>query len=242
MNTRHHVLKKDTIRAVGFTLSSWQIDSIKLAAFIAMVADHANTAFQLHNDGLLLVGRIAFPLFALAWGMNQARHSEIKQAALNSLWRWALIAQLCYYLVVMNAGTAFWQLNILFTFAVAGQCIKWFRSGVEIKRVMAMFLVMAYLPLSLTSYFIFGLLLLWCSRWLFMSKNSGRVLILWCLIVILLNIHILAIVAFGGLVLTIVVWAIFGGLKSEGRILPKNFFLYGYAAHLLILGGVALCL
>ncbi|MBK5145531.1 type-F conjugative transfer system pilin acetylase TraX [Budviciaceae bacterium BWR-B9] len=242
MDANLTVVTKNTIYTSWLTMTSRQIDCIKIVAFLAMIADHANTALSLHNGWLMLIGRMAFPLFALIWGINQARHPEIKQSSLNRLWLWAVIAQPCYYLVVMNAGTAFWQLNILFTFAVAGQSLKWFRSGVTIKHIMAMIIVMAYLPLSLTSYFIFGLLLLWCSRWLFISKNSGRILTLWCLIVILLNIHILAIVAFGGLVLTIVVWAIFGGLKSEGRILPKNFFLYGYAAHLLILGGVALCL
>nr|QLG02115.1 IncF plasmid conjugative transfer pilin acetylase TraX [Klebsiella pneumoniae] len=46
-----------------------------------------------------LLGRGCFPLFGLAWGMNLARHAEIRQSQLNSLWGWALVAQVSFMLI-----------------------------------------------------------------------------------------------------------------------------------------------
>ncbi len=49
-----------------------QQDVIKLLALALMVLDHANWALGLDSPTLLL-GRGAFPLFALVWGANLAR-------------------------------------------------------------------------------------------------------------------------------------------------------------------------
>ncbi|AWF50000.1 traX family protein (plasmid) [Klebsiella michiganensis] len=46
-----------------------------------------------------LLGRGCFPLFGLAWGMNLARHTQIRQSQLNSLWGWALVAQVSFMLI-----------------------------------------------------------------------------------------------------------------------------------------------
>lgn len=45
-----------------------KLDVLKFLALVLMVVDHANRALGLHEPALLLLGRGAFPLFALLWG------------------------------------------------------------------------------------------------------------------------------------------------------------------------------
>ncbi len=66
---------------------------IKTVALVLMVTDHTGLLLAGNNEVMRLLGRGCFPLFGLAWGMNLARHAEIRQSQLNSLWGWALVAQ-----------------------------------------------------------------------------------------------------------------------------------------------------
>ncbi len=78
--------------------SPGQRDIIKTVALVLMVLDHINLIFQLKQEWMFLVGRGAFPLFALVWGLNLSRHAHIRQPAINRLWGWGIIAQFAYYL------------------------------------------------------------------------------------------------------------------------------------------------
>ena len=78
--------------------SPGQRDIIKTVALVLMVLDHANRILHLDQSWMFLVGRGAFPLFALVWGLNLSRHTHIRQEAINRLWGWAVIAQFAYYL------------------------------------------------------------------------------------------------------------------------------------------------
>lgn len=55
-------------------------------------------------------------------GVNLARHGQIRQSQLNSLWGWALVAQVSFMLI----GYPWYTGNILFAFAVTGQALRWF--------------------------------------------------------------------------------------------------------------------
>ncbi|UCQ29531.1 hypothetical protein DCF83_17815 (plasmid) [Edwardsiella tarda] len=82
----------------GYTQYRWmprQQDLLKLLALVSMVLDHANLVLQLHSPVLFLIGRLAFPLFGLLWGMNVAR-GDIRQSSLNRLWGYAVLAKLKY--------------------------------------------------------------------------------------------------------------------------------------------------
>lgn len=59
--------------------SPGQRDIIKTVALVLMVLDHINLIFQLKQEWMFLVGRGAFPLFALVWGLNLSRHAHIRQ-------------------------------------------------------------------------------------------------------------------------------------------------------------------
>ncbi|HDV0503278.1 TPA: type-F conjugative transfer system pilin acetylase TraX, partial [Klebsiella pneumoniae] len=86
-----------------------------------MVTDHTGLLLAGNNEVMRLLGRGCFPLFGLAWGMNLARHAEIRQSQLNSLWGWALVAQVSFMLI----GYPWYTGNILFAFAVTGQVLRW---------------------------------------------------------------------------------------------------------------------
>lgn len=100
-------------------LNTRQCDVLKLIAFAVMVLDHLNTASGLNDTLLQAVGRLAFPLFALVWGCNVVRR-PVTQVSLNRLWLMALLTQPGFWLAFRDTGVQWWQVNILFTFAVMG--------------------------------------------------------------------------------------------------------------------------
>jgi hypothetical protein len=76
--------------------------------------------------------------------MNLARHGAIRQTQLNSLWCWALIAQGSFILI----GYPWYMGNILFSFAVTGQALRWFslQTRNDILLAIAMCGLAPYLP------------------------------------------------------------------------------------------------
>lgn len=81
------------------TWTPGQTDMIKTVALVLMVTDHTGLLLAGNNEVMRLLGRGCFPLFGLAWGMNLARHAEIRQSQLNNLWGWALVAQVSFMLI-----------------------------------------------------------------------------------------------------------------------------------------------
>ncbi|WP_250696897.1 type-F conjugative transfer system pilin acetylase TraX [Escherichia coli] len=128
--------------------SPGQRDIIKTVALVLMVLDHANRILHLDQSWMFLVGRGAFPLFALVWGLNLSRHTHIRQEAINRLWGWAVIAQFAYYL----AGFPWYEGNILFAFAVAAQVLTWCETRTWWRSAETMLLLAMWLPFSGTSY------------------------------------------------------------------------------------------
>lgn len=221
-----------------------QIDWLKLLAFAAMVGDHLNWSLQLANPWLMLMGRMVLPIFALIWGMNLARRQRISQESLNRLWFWAILAQPVYWLAMRPAGFDWWNLNILFAFAVCGQCLRFVMSGGELRFIAVAVILAAYLPLSETSYSLPGLILLACSYGYFrLSAQSLRDAFTitglasaamlnfgssweYCLAAIVLPAGVIALVRTGQ-------------LQSEQRFLSRNFFTGAYVGHLAILAVLA---
>ncbi|ENK1753951.1 type-F conjugative transfer system pilin acetylase TraX, partial [Klebsiella variicola] len=81
------------------TWTPGQTDIIKTVALLLMVTDHTGLLLAHNNELMRLLGRGCFPLFGLVWGMNLARHADIRQSQLNSLWGWALVAQVSFMLI-----------------------------------------------------------------------------------------------------------------------------------------------
>jgi type-F conjugative transfer system pilin acetylase TraX len=161
---------------------------IKTVALVLMVIDHTGLLLAGNNEVMRLLGRGCFPLFGLVWGMNLARHAVIRQSQLNQLWCWALIAQGSFILV----GYPWYMGNILFTFAVTGQAMRWFSLRSRNDMLLALAIVVAWLPLSTDSYGLAGVFMLINSYRLCRAtepvERTGYAL-LWAVMVLLMNIR-----------------------------------------------------
>ena len=220
--------------------SPGQRDIIKTVALVLMVLDHANRILHLDQSWMFLVGRGAFPLFALVWGLNLPRHTHIRQEAINRLWGWAVIAQFAYYL----AGFPWYEGNILFAFAVAAQVLTWCETRTWWRSAETMLLLAMWLPFSGTSYGIAGLLMLAVSHRLYRAEDRmERLALVACLLAVIpaLNLATSDAAAVAGLVMTVLtVGLVSCAGKSLPRFWPGDFFPTFYACHLAVLGVLAL--
>ncbi|WP_080155102.1 type-F conjugative transfer system pilin acetylase TraX [Salmonella enterica] len=218
--------------------SALQRDVIRMVAFMAMVGDHIATAFQPDMPLLNLAGRCAFPLFALVSGCNLAGKT-LRQHSLNRLWLMALLAQPGYWLAFSDAGLHWWQLNILFTFAVVMQVSRFLQSATVLNGVAAFTALVGYLPLSSSSYGIPGLLMLAGALLIWQVRDSLRpaMFAVWLLLVALLNARHGDVMMLSGVMLTLaVLFCVHGVVPALGRRLQAGrWFAPGYALHLLLI-------
>ncbi|EBQ8410809.1 type-F conjugative transfer system pilin acetylase TraX [Salmonella enterica] len=219
--------------------SARQRDVIRMIAFMAMVGDHIVTAFQADLPLLNMAGRCAFPLFALVSGCNLAGKT-IRQRSLNRLWLVALLAQPGYWLAFREAGLIWWQLNILFTFAVVMQVARFLQTGTVLNGVAAFAALVGYLPLSSASYGIPGLLMLAGALLIWQVRDSLRpaLFAIWLLLVALLNARHGDGMMLSGVLLTLtVLFCVHGLVPASGRRLQAGrWFAPAYALHLLCIG------
>ncbi|EKY4302437.1 type-F conjugative transfer system pilin acetylase TraX [Salmonella enterica subsp. enterica] len=225
-------------RAV-LNFSALQRDVIRMIAFMAMVGDHIVTVFQLDMPLLNMAGRCAFPLFALVSGCNLAGKT-IRQRSLNRLWLMALLAQPGYWLAFREAGLIWWQLNILFAFAVVTQVTHFLQAATVLNGVAAFTALVGYLPLSSASYGIPGLLMLAVALLIWQVRDSLRpaLFAVWLLLVALLNARHGDGMMLSGVLLTLtVLFCVHGLVPASGRRLQAGrWFAPAYALHLLCIG------
>ncbi|EJN4070455.1 type-F conjugative transfer system pilin acetylase TraX [Salmonella enterica] len=219
--------------------SAPQRDVIRMIAFVAMVGDHIVTAFQTDLPLLNMAGRCAFPLFALVSGCNLAGKT-IRQRSLNRLWLMAFLAQPGYWLAFREAGLIWWQLNILFTFAVVMQVTRFLQTGTVLNGVAAFTALVGYLPLSSASYGIPGLLMLAGALLVWQVRDTLRpaLFAIWLLLVALLNARHGDVMMLSGVILTLAVLICVHGLvPAFGRRLQAGrLFAPAYVIHLLCTG------
>lgn len=225
--------------------SALQRDVIRMVAFMAMVGDHIATAFQLDMPLLNMAGRCAFPLFALVSGCNIAGKT-LRQHSLNRLWLMALLAQPGYWLAFSDAGLHWWQLNILFAFAVVMQVARFLQAATVLNGVAAFTALVGYLPLSSASYGIPGLLMLAGALLIWQIRDSLRpaMFAIWLLLVALLNARHGDVMMLSGVMLTLaVLFCVHGVVPVSGRRLRAGrWFAPAYAIHLLFIAClVSLC-
>ncbi|UAN18612.1 MULTISPECIES: type-F conjugative transfer system pilin acetylase TraX [Enterobacter] len=220
-------------------LSPLQRDVIRMVAFVAMVLDHLATAFQADVPLLNMAGRCAFPLFALVSGCNLAGHA-LRQSSLNRLWLMALLAQPGYWLAFREAGLMWWQLNILFTFAVVMQAARFLQGVTARNGIAAVAALLAYLPLSSASYGIPGLVMLAGALAVWQVRDILRpgLFAVWLLLVALLNTRHGDAMMLSGVLLTLtVLFCVHGVVPASGRRLQAGrWFAPAYALHLLCIG------
>lgn len=206
---------------------------------MAMVGDHIATAFQLDMPLLNMAGRCAFPLFALVSGCNMAGKT-LRQHSLNRLWLMALLAQPGYWLAFREAGLMWWQLNILFAFAVVMQVTRFLQAATVLNGVAAFTALVGYLPLSSASYSIPGLLMLAGALLIWQVRDSLQpaLFAVWLLLVALLNARHGDVMMLSGVLLTLaVLFCVHGLVPALGlRLQAGRWFSPAYALHLLSIG------
>ncbi|EAA7634934.1 type-F conjugative transfer system pilin acetylase TraX [Salmonella enterica] len=219
--------------------SALQRDVIRMVAFMAMVGDHIGTAFLLDMPLLNMAGRCVFPLFALVSGCNMAGKT-LRQHSLNRLWLMALLAQPGYWLAFREAGLMWWQLNILFAFAVVMQVARFLQTATVLNGIAAFTALVGYLPLSFASYGIPGLLMLAVALLVWQARDSLRpaLFAVWLLLVALLNARHGDVMMLSGVLLTLaVLFCVHGLVPALGRRLQAGrWFAPAYALHLLSIG------
>lgn len=229
-------------RSSLLTLSPLQRDAVRVVAFVAMVLDHLATAFQADVPLLNMAGRCAFPLFALVSGCNMAG-KILRQQSLNRLWLMALLAQPCYWLAFRDAGLGWWQLNILFAFAVVMQVARFLQAATVLNGAAAFTALLGYLPLSSASYGIPGLMMLANAMLIWQVRGSLQpaLFAVWLLLVALLNARHGDAMMVSGVVLTQVVLFWVQGLvpASAACLRAGRWFAPAYALHLLCIGFLA---
>ncbi|EPW5280574.1 type-F conjugative transfer system pilin acetylase TraX [Yersinia enterocolitica] len=227
------------------SFSPLQRDAIKVIAFLAMVADHIATAIGVGSPWFNLVGRCAFPLFALVSGCNLAGKS-VQQGHLNRLWVMALLAQPCYWLAFREAGVHWWQLNILFTFAVVMQVVHFLQNFTTFAGCAAFTALVGYLPLSSASYGAIGLFMLGGALLIWQVQECLRpaILAIWLLLVALINVHNGDVMMVSGVLLTLIV--LFGVHKyvsaSSERLNVSRWFAPAYVLHMVMIGVVVIAI
>lgn len=217
------------------TWTPGQTDIIKTVALVLMVTDHTGLLLAHNNEVMRLLGRGCFPLFGLVWGMNLARHADIRQSQLNSLWAWALVAQVSFMLI----GYPWYSGNILFAFAVTGQALRWFGLPSRQYTLPAAGLLVAWIPLSAGSYGIAGVGMLVCSWGICRAQNSMERLrygVPWAVMVSLMNVNDVSesVAGLAVALLTLMVCSTTG--EAVRRFWPRHFFVMFYAVHLAVLG------
>lgn len=101
-------------------VSSGSLEAIKWFAVAAMVVDHVAAAFYGRDVSLWveIVGRMAFPMFAMVIGYNLARPGVDFLKAAKRLALFGFLALPAHsYLFALIDG--WWPLNVMFTFSVA---------------------------------------------------------------------------------------------------------------------------
>lgn len=114
----------DAIRATLLPRHPQQIDALKVIACACMLVDHLNTClFDRASVLAYLVGRLAFPLFGLAFALTLNPQKALQTAKRLAIAGAAI--QPIYALAFQNSGfSPWWAGNILFSFAAVAYLVE----------------------------------------------------------------------------------------------------------------------
>lgn len=91
-----------------------RFEGLKWVAFVAMVLDHVSLIFGAHDGVLYQVGRVAFPLFAISFGVGLAASSSQRRVLLRLLLP-GLLAEIAW-----RASGHYPGVNVLLSFCLVG--------------------------------------------------------------------------------------------------------------------------
>lgn len=152
--------------ARGVPLSQ-RVELVKWLGFALMLVDHAGRFLEWHVPSWDLLGRGAFPLFALAFGYGLSVTTDCRALLLRLVYCGTLAEALGAWTITGG------QLNVLFLFALAAWQVHLMRAGSSVaRRVFA--LSVAVLIAEGTEYGIAGLALVMACWWFWCGASRGR--------------------------------------------------------------------
>ncbi|VDA68903.1 TraX family protein [Klebsiella pneumoniae] len=209
------------------TWAPGQTDMIKTVALVLMVTDHTGLLLAGNNEVMRLLGRGCFPLFGLAWGMNLARHAEIRQSQLNSLWGWALVARVVY---AHRVPVVYREYSVCLCRYGPGPAVGQPAVPVHTSRRLDCW---SPIPLSTGSYGMAGVGMLTASWLLCRAQHAQERLgygVLWALMVLLMNMHDVS-ESVAGLAIALLTLMVCSSAGERVRFWPRQFFVMFYAVH-----------
>lgn len=149
-----------------------RIEAVKWFGVLLMLIDHAAKYLQLAAPGWQVLGRGAFPLFALAFGYALAVAPDVR-SVLRRLLAFALAAE------AMGAWsiTRGMPLNVLFSFALSCQVVHAARAGASPWR-WARLLVLVWIGAHFVEYGAAGVLLTLAAWWFWRAQSWTRLVVL----------------------------------------------------------------
>lgn len=233
------------------SLNPAALDAVKIVALLSMLVDHTNTLFLAKPEPLLYaLGRMAFPLFTLIWAMNVFNNPARLQQRANRLWGWACLTQPAFTLAFHHQMPSY-ALNILFVFAGVTQLLALhYRLGSSGIFYGGIILAVLVIPLTPGSYGLLGLLLAASLVLVFSPSAPGwrhagtavAVIALFCLNgmthLISSPVDTLLFATIPTLVFPAVIVMLARDHVPDNiqRFMPRHFFYFAYAGHLLLAG------
>lgn len=216
-----------------------QLDVLKLIAFIAMLADHANKGlFHKAFPWMECLGRLAFPLFAVVFAYNMVHHlTRPRRFVLNAV-VFGMLAQWPFHQVLALNDKNHYCLNILFTFLIAWGVNQLWNKGM--KGVIASSLLFTYggYAVTMSSYSWYGLgLILVLVGWF---RRGGIAFPLFAAILLSLVVYGFPWMYF---LLMLIMVSTIGPMRLAarvGRFMPGKALYLGYAGHLWIIYSLGL--
>ncbi|MEI6597008.1 MAG: TraX family protein [bacterium] len=211
INSRQKIDKKNTGRN----------DLIKFIAIAAMVVDHIGLVFFPQIIFLRIIGRIAFPVFAMSIAEGYRYTANFKDYLLRIILL-AAVSQIPY-MFLFNTG----KLNDLFTLALA----LIFIMAVDKKKYYLALLVIAIPCFISFNYGIYGILMAAIFYYL-KSKNIYLLASLSAITVVYSLVYNWPVQLFAYLGFLLIIYLPLAKIKL---VLPRYFFYWFYPAHLLLL-------
>lgn len=242
------------IRACYDTLTM-SLFALKLIALATMTVDHVGRFFFPGDIDWILVGRLAFPIFA--WGIANGYHyTRSVEGYMSRLAIFALISQVPFTLAFISLGYNPWVLNIFFTLLIGLFAIYAYERAPSKVVGWGVVLLLALLATLLqTDYGFYGVLLTFVFHITYGSNKRMLLgqLLFWCILAIfsviisytalgnisyladiprLITLQVIALVS-------VVCIASYNGVQGPQL---KWLFYWYYPLHLLVLLAIALLL
>ncbi|MTC74234.1 hypothetical protein GKR75_08145 [Providencia sp. wls1919] len=227
-----------------YEFESSQADLIKIIALVLMTLDHISKSSIYESVYFDLLGRTVFPLFAIIWGYYLSKSWNYTKSSIGKLLVWAIIVQPFYAYMLGLKGEYIFQGNILFSFCVATLLIKSFYSRGFKDLLVAASSLALWLPFSLSSYGLSGIMTLVFSFLVFRTNNENIYYITGFIVsIVLLNFNnsypyiLMSTIGTGFIIMLCKSLSHCLPLPNR-RLVPRSFFLYLYVGHICILSMV----